>query len=325
MTADTQELFGPVGDELRAVEESLHKMTASDPAEVGRPMIELLEAGGKRIRPALVLLCGKCGTYDGERLLPAAMSVEMIHAATLVHDDVIDRSPTRRGRPTVAARLGDEPAIVIGDFYFSRAYMLAAMSRVPEAVGIVAVAVMGICVGEVRQQAIRFRYSTGVEEYMKRIEAKTARLLAASCKLGAFLGQVEPKQLEALEEYGRLVGLAFQITDDVLDYTATEGEIGKPIGHDVAEGFATLPLMLAMQDANAARQLAKLLDDGRRLTADDARRVVDIVRATDAPDRALDEARRHAAKAREQLALLPRDEAVDALHAIADYVVTRKL
>ena len=315
MTSETQELFGPVASDLQKVEGLLRKMTAADASEVGQPMIELLEAGGKRIRPALVLLAGMCGTYDAEKLTPAAMAVEMIHAATLVHDDVIDRSPTRRGRPTVAASLGDEPAIVIGDFYFSRAYALAAMSRVPEAVGVVAQAVMGICVGEVRQQAIRYHYSTTVNEYMKRIEAKTALLLAASCKLGALLGEVEPAKWDALEEYGRLLGLAFQIADDVLDYTATEGEIGKPIGHDIAEGFATLPLMLSRVR----------LEDGRKLTEDEARRVVDDVRATDAPQRALQQARRHADDARKQLEVLPRGEAVDRLAALTDYVVTRKL
>ena len=315
MTSDTQSLFGPVAHELETVERSLREMTEADASDVGGPMLELLEAGGKRIRPGLVLLSGMCGSYDAGKLVPAAMSVEMIHAATLVHDDVIDRSPTRRGRPTIAASLGDEPAIVIGDFYFSRAYLLAAMSRVPEAVAIVAEAVMGICLGEVRQQAIRYHYSTGVDEYMQRIEAKTALLLSASCRLGAFLGEVEPAQAEALMEYGRLIGLAFQITDDVLDYTATEHEIGKPIGHDIAEGFATLPLLLSSVE----------LQDGRRLDDDEARRVVAQVRNSDGPERALEEARRSAHAARRQLASLARGEAVDALASIADYVVTRKL
>lgn len=315
MTSETESRFGPVAHDLETVEGLLRKMTEADPPEMGRPMLDLLEAGGKRVRPALVLLSGMVGTYDLDKLIPGAMAVEMIHAATLVHDDVIDRSLTRRGRPTIAATQGDEPAIVIGDFYFSRAYALAAMSHVPEAVGIVATAVTGICVGEVRQQAIRFQWKTDVEEYMRRIEAKTALLLAASCQMGAFLGGVDIAHAEALMEYGRELGLAFQIADDVLDYTATETEIGKPIGHDIAEGFATLPLMLSSVE----------LEQGQRLTVEEATRVVEAVRASDAPQRALDEARRHAGAARMQLASLPPGEAVDALDAIADYVVTRKL
>ena len=322
---ETQSLFGPVARELDSVEQLLRSITAADPTEVGSPMSELLVAGGKRIRPGLVLLSASCGEYDAEPAIHAAMAVEMTHAATLVHDDVIDRSPTRRGRPTIAATHGDEPAIVIGDFYFSRAYQYAALTKSPEAVVILAEAVMGICVGEVRQQSIRFRYSTGVDEYIGRIEAKTALLLAASCRLGALLGGLPSAQSDALDEYGRLLGLAFQIADDVLDYTASEGEIGKPIGHDVAEGFATLPLMLAMKDSNVSSRLAKLLVDGRRLTADEARRVVEAVRASDGPSLALQEARRHADEARQQLSAFPRGEAVESLAAITGYVVTRKL
>ncbi len=166
-------------------------------------MTDLFAAGGKRVRPALVLLSARCGNYDIDQLTPAAMAVELTHAATLVHDDVIDRSPVRRGRPTVAASLGDEPAIVIGDFYFAKAYEHAARTESTEVVGILAQAVMEICAGEVRQQAIRYRYSTGVDEYMYRIEAKTATLLAACCDIGAALAGVSPGQRSALHEYGR--------------------------------------------------------------------------------------------------------------------------
>ena len=140
-------LFGPVASDLASVEDGLQADIDRDPPEVGAPMAELFAAGGKRIRPALVLLAARCGRYDLERLRPAAMAVELTHAATLVHDDVIDRSTTRRGRPTVAATLGDEPAIVIGDFYFARAYEHAARTGVPEVVDILARTVMAICAG----------------------------------------------------------------------------------------------------------------------------------------------------------------------------------
>ena len=308
-------LFGPVASDLASVEDGLQADIDRDPPEVGAPMAELFAAGGKRIRPALVLLAAKCGRYDLERLRPAAMAVELTHAATLVHDDVIDRSTTRRGRPTVAATLGDEPAIVIGDFYFARAYEHAARTGVPEVVDILARAVMAICAGEVRQQAIRYRYSTDQAEYMRRIEAKTATLLAACCDIGALLGGVAGDKRDALRAYGRELGLAFQIADDVLDYTATEGEVGKPIGHDIIEGFATLPLMLA----------SIALEDQRRLTEREARDVVTSVRDSDGPRLALDEARKHAHAARQQLRLLEMSDASSTLASLADYVVTRKL
>jgi heptaprenyl diphosphate synthase len=288
-------------------------------------MADLVEAGGKRIRPALVLLAGKFGRYDLETLTPAAVAVELTHAATLVHDDVIDRAQVRRGRPTVAARLGDEPAIVVGDFYFAKAYEQAALTDSPEVVAILARAVMDICAGEVRQQAIRHRYDTGVDEYMRRIGAKTATLLAACCDIGALLGGIEREHRSALRTYGRLLGLAFQIADDVLDYEGSEDEIGKPIGHDVAEGFATLPLMLAMEDASTAGRLNKLLQPGRAPSTEEAQEVVELVRSSHGPVRALEQARELSMQAQQQLAMVGAGEPRDALEALTTYVVSRKL
>ena len=288
-------------------------------------MADLFAAGGKRIRPALVLLAAKCGRYELEKVSPAAIAVELTHAATLVHDDVIDRAQVRRGRPTVAAQLGDEPAIVVGDFYFAKAYEQAALTDSPQVVAILAGAVMDVCAGEVRQQAIRHRYDTGVEEYMRRIEAKTATLLAACCDIGALLGGIEGAQRSALRAYGRLLGLAFQIADDVLDYEGSEDEIGKPIGHDIAEGFVTLPLMLAREDAPTAGKLDRVLRSGRELNAAEAQEVVELVRASKGPQRALERARELSSRARQQLESLGAGNARDALAALTNYVVSRKL
>lgn len=311
--------------DLATVEAALRDEIQRDPDVVSAPMGDLFAAGGKRLRPALVLLAARCGRYDLEKLTPAAMAVELTHAATLVHDDVIDRASVRRGRPTVAASLGDEPAIVIGDFYFAKAYEHAARTDSAEVVGILARTVMEICAGEVRQQEIRYRYSTDVDEYMRRIEAKTATLLAACCDIGAVLARLSPSQRTALHEYGRLLGLAFQIADDVLDYVGSEDEIGKPIGQDIAEGFATLPLMLAKQDKAAAGRLEKLLQDGRKLNAVDAAEVVEIVRTSRAPNLALGRARELASKASKQVDALSPSQARNTLAALTGYVVTRKL
>ena len=312
---ESVELFGPVAADLAIVEAELRKEIEADPPEVARPMADLFEAGGKRIRPALVLLSAKCGSYNIARLTPAAMAVELTHAATLVHDDVIDRSAVRRGRPTVAAALGDEPAIVIGDYYFAKAYEQAARTDSPEVVAILARTVMSICAGEVRQQSIRYRFSTDVDEYMRRIEAKTAMLLAACCDIGALLGDLDGSQRAALHSYGHHLGLAFQIADDVLDYTGTEGEVGKPIGHDILEGFATLPLMFASIE----------IEDDRRPSEEEARRIVEAVRNSRGPQQALERARNHADVARDQLKALKSSDATAALAVLADYVVSRNL
>ncbi|HYM67891.1 MAG TPA: polyprenyl synthetase family protein [Patescibacteria group bacterium] len=324
-SSDSADLFGPVARDLVAVETALRLEIEADPPVVAPPMADLFAAGGKRIRPALVLLSARFGDCEPDRLAAAAMAVELTHAATLVHDDVIDRSAVRRGRPTVAARLGDEPAIVIGDFYFAKAYELASRTASPHVVSILAHAVMDVCAGEVHQQAVRYRYSTGVDEYMRRIEAKTATLLAACCDIGALLGGLGDLQRDALREYGRLLGLAFQIADDVLDFVGTEGEIGKPIGHDIAEGFSTLPLMLARQDGAVAARLDKILLDGRKLGAAAAREVCALVRDSHGPRLALAQARDHAQAARDQLNNLLAGEPSSTLAAIAAYVVSRKL
>jgi heptaprenyl diphosphate synthase len=311
--------------DLTSVESALRDEIQRDPDVVATPMADLFAAGGKRLRPALVLLAARCGQYDLDKLMPAAMAVELTHAATLVHDDVIDRSAVRRGRPTVAASLGDEPAIVIGDFYFAKAYEHAARTNSTEVVGILARTVMEICAGEVRQQAIRYHYRTDVDEYLRRIEAKTATLLAACCDIGSVLAGLPPKQRDALHKYGQMLGLAFQIADDVLDYLGSVGEIGKPIGHDIAEGFATLPLMLAREDPDTASKLDTVLSGGRKLSAQEAKEVVEYVRGSNAPQQALERAHEFAEAARNQLDSIDAGEAREALAALTDYVVTRKL
>ena len=322
---EPQAIFGPITADLETIEAGLRTLIERDPDVVSAPMADLFAAGGKRIRPALVLLAARCGTYDLQKLTPAAMAVELVHAATLVHDDVIDRAEVRRGRPTVAAKLGDEAAIVVGDFYFAKAYEQAAFTQSPEAVAILAHAVMDICAGEVRQQAIRHRYDTDVDEYMRRIEAKTATLLAACCDVGALLGGLSADKRSAIRAYGRLLGLAFQIADDVLDYEGSEDEIGKPIGHDIAEGFATLPLMMALEDDKVAGKLRYLLESHRELTGAEAHEVVELVRASGGPRRALERARELASEARRQLETLGAGEAQSALAGLTTYVVSRKL
>jgi heptaprenyl diphosphate synthase len=315
VTDSTTELFGPVAGDLAAIDRMLRWEIDFDPKQVGAPMADLFDAGGKRIRPALVLLAARFGKYDLARLTPAAMAVELTHNATLVHDDVIDQSALRRGRPTVVAKLGGEPAIVIGDYYFAKAYELASRTGSAEVVAILARAVMRICDGEVRQQSIRYRYSTDIDEYLARIAAKTAVLLGACCEIGALLAGVKDHERLALLSYGQFLGVAFQIADDVLDYTGSEGEVGKTLGHDIAEGFATLPLMLASIH----------LEDDRRLNEDEARAVVDQVRSSEGPRLALAQARDHANRALAQLEKLGESETTSTLASLADYVVSRKL
>jgi len=309
------ELFGPVAADLERFEALARESIAADGPPLSTAMGGLFAAGGKRLRPALVFLAGRLGRLT-EAHQHAAMAVELTHAATLVHDDVIDRSPVRRGRPTVAAALGDAPAILVVDHYFAKAYREAARTEDAAVVGAIAAAVMTICRGELAQHQARYDYRPAPAEYRARIEAKTAALLAASAWVGGRLGGLSDTDQEALRAYGLELGLAFQIADDVLDYSADSAELGKPVGHDLLEGHATLPLLLAeLPD----------LPSGQALPAAEVDRVVAAVRASAGPERALEEARRHALGARERLAELPPGPARDSLSALTYYVVDRRL
>lgn len=309
-------LFGPVAEDLDRFEARIRESIAADGPPLADPMGELFAAGGKRLRPALVLLAGRLGTLSDAHF-HAAASVELTHAATLVHDDVIDNSAVRRGHPTVAAALGDAPAIVVGDYYFAKAYQQAALTADPAVVGAIAGAVMTICRGELAQSRARFHYRPTLAEYHERIESKTAALLAASAWVGGRLAGLDEVRQEALRLYGIELGLAFQIADDVLDYTAGEAELGKPVGHDLLEGHATLPLLLA--------DLPELLPEGVPLPAARVAQVVAAVRASAGPERALAEARRHAASAVRNLAGLPPGPARESLELLTAFVVERRL
>lgn len=314
---DVSPLFGPVAADVDDLEGRFRESFTGDDPAAAAPMSELFAAGGKRLRPALVLLSGLLGTYSLEKLLPAAIAVELIHAATLVHDDVIDRSATRRGRPTVVASAGSEAAIVIGDHYFAKAYREASRTGDPEVVAILAEAVMLICAGELEQHASRCHWRPDIDTYLRRIERKTAVLLAAACRIGARLGGLDRAGQEALARFGTALGLAFQIADDVLDYTGSEEELGKPVGHDLAEGMTTLPLMLTPG-------VTYLLEDGRCPDPEVASRVITQVREGIGPRLALERAAAYANQARAELAGFE-GPAAEALAGLATYVVTRRL
>lgn len=320
MTIGSAFLFGPVAADMARIEDRLRETVAADGEPMAGPMGDLFGAGGKRIRPALVLLAGQLGTYDFELLSPAAMAVELTHAATLVHDDVIDGSKVRRGRPTVAALLGDESAIVIGDHHFAKAYAQASLTGRHEVVHELAGAVMRICRGELRQQGFRYHYRVDGAEYLARIEAKTAALLSASAWIGGHLAGVGSGGEDSLRRYGIALGLAFQIVDDVLDYMGDAAEVGKPVGADLLEGHATLPLMLALEEDAV---LAGRLKEGRAVAPEDIPDLVARVRASGGPRRALLEAERHAGDARRELGGFPESGARVSLTALADYVVRR--
>jgi geranylgeranyl pyrophosphate synthase len=312
----------PIRAELEDFEQRLHATVRADLGPVAEAMEQILDAGGKRLRPALVFLSAGLGPARRiDDIHRAAMAIEFIHNATLIHDDLIDGAPTRRGLRTIHETLGPNPAIIIGDYYFAKGANLMSQIGNPEIDAVLSQTVMTICFGEMLQLTSQHRYDQSLDEYYAKIERKTAVLLAASTFCGAVLGGLEEQQVEAIRRFGRLLGMSFQIADDVLDYLATEEEVGKPVGNDLKQGTVTLPLMLARQANNGRLDavLAKpVLDDA------DYAEVVRLVRGSSGIDESYAYAKTFGDKARAELAAFPPSACRDALESLTYYVVGRR-
>ena len=322
--AQTENLLEPIAAELHEFEQRLATTVAEDLGPMSAAMNHIVRAGGKRLRPALVILSAKLGDAEPDHLYNTAMGIEFIHTATLVHDDLIDDAETRRGMATIHALLGVNPAIIVGDYYFAKGANLTAAIGMPIIDVIISRAVMTICMGELLQLTSKRDYDQSVEEYYRKIERKTAALLSASCHCGGIVARLDEQRANALERFGHHLGMAFQIADDVLDYTASAEQIGKPVGADLRQGTITLPLMYALQDPAVEPRLRTLLarDPIREQDYDE---VVALVRGSTAVARAERHAHDFADRARSELSVFPTSEPRTVLEKVCDYVVERRL
>jgi heptaprenyl diphosphate synthase/octaprenyl-diphosphate synthase len=280
----------------------------------------ILTSGGKRIRAALTLLAAQLGQYDLERVLHSAAAVELIHAASLVHDDLVDQAERRRGAVTVHTRWDGDVALMVGDYFFALAAAEMALAPDPRIIGFFSRGVMTICEGELSPVVNVTPLDVALEQYLYKIGCKTAALFEAGCKAGMICGGGTPEQIEALGRFGYDLGLAFQIVDDVLDYVGDAAMLGKPAGNDLREGTITLPLIYAVDAGGAG--LAEIVD----LQPPDDERIqfaIDEVRRLGAADRALADARRYAESALSHLDGFPDSPAKGALAEIARFVVLR--
>ena len=269
------------------IELELTRQMHVDPEQVRAPMWRLVAAGGKRLRPLLVLLGSRLGPrQDPLRSASLAAAVELIHCATLVHDDYVDESPRRRGRPTVAALEGPERAIAVGDYYFAKATRVIAELEEPVVTSTIAEALEAICLSQIDDYRLRGSYPGDHASYLAVVRGKTAALIAAACAAGAQLAGARAEVVAALRRYGELVGIAFQMVDDLLDYS---GSSGKPAGQDIRERVVSLPLIYASEDRAVGPELRRLL--AGELSEDDVRRVQALVAESGALERVGAEAR----------------------------------
>ncbi|KAB2954603.1 heptaprenyl diphosphate synthase [Heliorestis acidaminivorans] len=312
-------LFHEIEEDLKLVEAELKKQMETTQPTITAASSHLLLGGGKRLRPAFVLLAGKTCDYQINRLLPLAVALEMVHMASLVHDDVIDESKTRRGIATVRARWGNRISIHTGDHLFARALILIAElgdSRISQ---LLAKASVKMCEGEIQQMESAFDVNQSFKSYLYRINRKTALLLSLSCQLGAMAVKAEPAVTRMMKWYGHHLGMAFQITDDVLDLVANEEELGKPVGSDLRQGIMTLPILTALlRDPSLKEKVRK-----KEKTEEEIREIIDRIVKTGAIEESKKVALLYLQKAKKELSELPNSSVKESLVKIADFIAQR--
>ena len=323
----------------RAAFERLRALVAADLEQVNAVIVEhlqspvalipqlagyLVASGGKRLRPILTLTTARMCGYEGRRHVDLAACVEFIHTATLLHDDVVDDSNLRRGSATANAVWGNKPSVLVGDFLFSRSFQLMVADGSLEVLKILSDASAIIAEGEVDQLMISNDIATGEAAYLGVIEAKTATLFAAACEIGAVVADRPKTEQAALRAYGMALGIAFQLVDDVLDYSAAQAELGKTVGDDFRDGKITLPIVYAIARGSDEDRAfwRRTLEDGDQHEGDLAR-AMDLMARHDALEDAMEAARRHGDVARDALRHFPDNEWRQALLELVDFCVDR--
>ncbi len=311
-----------LADDLRRVEEELLRQASTGDRFVTELVRHLVTAGGKLVRPGFclssALVCEAAPTRSSDDAVRGGASVELIHVGSLYHDDVMDDAITRRSVASVNAQWGNLRAILAGDYLLGRASAIAASLGAEVAV-LLAEAITGVCEGQIIELEATYDIDRSEQRYERAVSGKTASLLSISCRIGAAVGGVPTDAAGALGEFGLAYGMAFQIVDDILDLVATESQLGKPAGNDLAEGTYTLPVIRALADPVAGDELRSIL--GRPIDGSARDRAAELVRSTNGVDEARDTARQWAARAQSALSRLPETPAAAVLRLAADRLV----
>jgi len=317
------DMFNPINKDLAMVEEQLIESIDTELPLLDEAATHLVKAGGKRLRPAFVLLAAKLFSNSVEHVLPMAVALEMVHMASLVHDDVIDNSVLRRGQPTVKSEWGNRISLYTGNYVLAKSLCMVATYQRSDILEVLANASMRICEGEIKQMQSCYDVHQGFKDYLRRIEKKTALLISVSCQLGAMISKSNDTEITALKKYGYYLGMAFQVTDDILDFVADEKTLGKPVGSDIRQGVITLPAIYALKYGASRQQLGKLLSSPE-LCFNQAEEIVSLITESDGIDYAYQVSCTFAEKAMQQLNCLPDVQAKDALYDIAAFISGRE-
>ncbi len=314
-----------VTDDLKMVNETIKHRLASDVSLIPELANHLIEGGGKRVRPMLTLAAARLCNYRGDHHILLAACVELIHTATLLHDDVVDDSKLRRGTITANALWGNQPSVLVGDFLFSSAFKLMVEARSLDILSILANASAVIAEGEVMQLLNSNNTGTTEDAYLQVVISKTAALFAAACQIGAVLANRPKAEEEALQSYGRNLGIAFQLVDDVLDFSASEGTFGKKVGDDFRDGKITLPVVLAYRRGSEDERnfWKRCLVEGSQ-EPEDLDKAQSILKEHNTLSDTLFRARHYGDIARDALAIFPPSEEKNAFLSVIDFCVSRE-
>ncbi|MEE8219416.1 MAG: polyprenyl synthetase family protein [bacterium] len=309
---------------LKLVERSMREQLTAATAPLPQLGAQVLGSGGKRLRPALLLWAAEICGYTGPRCIQVAAAVELLHTATLLHDDVVDEADQRRGAPTANDTWGNHASVLVGDFLFATSFSLMAADGDVRIMQAMAHAVTQLAEGEVLQLVSTGKLSEEEDEYLEVVDRKTAALISAACRIGAGLGDAPPAGQEALSLFGREIGIAFQLVDDALDYMAEEARLGKVVGKDLMEGHGTLPLIYLYRNATASeRQMISEILLAEEVTRQQVDQVIGMMKDYKAIDYTLQTASRYVAQAKQRLAVFDGSPDREVLTAIADYIVAR--
>lgn len=320
-----QEALSLIGEDLKRVEEQFRKDLQSDVPLIRKVGEYVLSSGGKRIRPALLLLSARLCGYTGDRHVPLASVVEFIHTATLLHDDVVDNANLRRGNASANTLWGNEASVLVGDFLFSKSFSLMVADGDLRVLQVMSDATTVIAEGEVLQLICTSDLDLTEERYVEVIKSKTAILISAACRSGAILGKASTEREEAMSSFGMELGVAFQLMDDTLDYIADQDQFGKSIGHDLEEGKITLPLMHTLSRCTPEHKeiiSAIVLKDS--LDEEDFATVNGLVRSYGGIDYTMAAARDCIARAIDALSVFDDSQEKRAMVSLAKYIVSRE-
>jgi len=313
-------------DDLNRVERRLLEAASIDFPIVSGMVQDLVKTGGKRLRPLLLLLAAKAFDYERDRAVTAAAGVELLHTASLIHDDSIDRAALRRGQPTLNTQLSTGAVILIGDFLFAQSAILAAATDSTRVVSIFASSLGSICDGQLRETLDAHRLDQDRETYEHRIFGKTASLFAGAAEMGAVIGGASEEAIQQLRDFGGDIGMAFQIIDDVLDLREGTQMLGKPAGNDLRQGVVTLPTMLfaaGLPEDSPTRTTLEEIIAGEEQRDDVIDDILAEIRASDALDRAEGIAAEFSARARGRISVVPNAEVREYLNNVVDLTLIR--